>query len=124
MTLLSYKYYEGNDMHYLKIFNAPAFAICTFSGIIAVLCISCVVARVPYLKNMLAYFGKNSLIVMTTHLEYRVVHLAVFICSCLRDNDEFTRFLIFVTLCILEWLICIIVNNTKIRNLYVLPKGK
>lgn len=96
LALLSYKYYEGNDMHYLKISNAPAFVICTFSSVIAVLCISCALANVPYLKHTLSFFGKNSLIVMTTHLEYRVVHLVILICSGFRDNNAFTRFIIFL----------------------------
>lgn len=124
LSLISYIFYDGNDLHNLKIINSFGFMFCTVSSVFAVLFLSCEMTKCKIIKKGFIFFGKNSFIVMTTHLEYKVVGFVVYVFSFFRWNNEFARCGIFVSICILEILICLIVNKTKLRYLYVLPKEK
>ena len=99
-----YQYYIKNNLLYLKIENGLSFIICTVCGGLAVICLSKVLKNISFLK-LFEYCGKNSIIIMTTHLEYRIIDLSIFLVTIIKWS-ALCNLLVFVITLIIELLIC------------------
>ena len=113
-----WRFYIGNDLHLAKITESISYIICTITSVAAVFCFSKVFVHIKCVNEILSYFGKNSFIIMTTHLEYRMVDLSEFIAISLFGTSLLCKLLSLPILCIVEVIICIIVNKTFLKKIF------
>lgn len=121
---LFYPLYSGNDMHYARIINPFGFLLCTCLGSFALFFLARALKESPFagLRRFLQFFGMNSLIVMTTHLEYGIADAAGRLAGAvLPAQDLFMRILTFVLLCTAEAAVCMAVRHTPLRYFYRFP---
>ena len=110
--------YRGNDLHLAKITNGISYIICTYVSIMAVFGISKIVVQFNWLCNAMGYLGKNSIIIMTTHFEYKMVVLSQFISVSLFGPGILCKLVSLPILCLIEVVICFVVNKTFVRKIY------
>ncbi len=112
LTCFLYKYYAGNNLLHLKIKNSAAFIVCTVLGAVAIIFISKLLSRIKFLK-LLEYCGVNSLIIMTTHLEYHIIDLAILIIGMALNISFVSKLLIFIFVVAFELIICFVINKVS-----------
>ena len=116
------------DLHKLKIGSPLIYIVSSVCGLIFVISISLlIVLYMPRVTKMLSYFGKNSLIIMTTHSEYMINSMVYLLIinvleyahlSCnMRCISLISLFLILL----IENAIIYLINNSKLRFLYLIP---
>ena len=123
LYLFLYRFYIGNDLHYAGISCAWGFLSCTICSLYVIFFVSRLIAKVIVISNVFQYFGRNSLMIMTTHLEYNVVTLAEIITVQLGVGALLQQILPFVFLCLLEVLICEAIHHTGLKYVFY-PKRK
>lgn len=124
IDVVCFKFYDGNDLRLARICNPFEYLICSIFGIVAIIFLSCFLQKIyknPII-SFLIYCGKNSLIIMTTHLEYRVVSICIFVVFLFLPNCFITKCLAFLLVCIIEIIICELVNRTFLKKVYFLNK--
>lgn len=110
--------FAGNDMHNAKMVNYLGYYVCSFIGVISVMLFSVWPSRFKPITGLLSFFGKNSLIVMTTHLEYHVVTVSLLISLRLFGSSMVTSTIAFILVCVVEAVVCVIVSRTPINRIY------
>lgn len=115
--------YSGNDLHLAKMINIYGYYVCAFLSVAAVLCFSVGISKLKTFSNILSFAGRNSLIIMTTHLEYPVISSVLF--SFLKQSNNILVIKVgaYFSVCIIEILICIIVNKTLLQGIYIYEKS-
>lgn len=100
------------DFHYIILKNVPMFFICALIGSMAVILISKNLKPIDFIQ----FFGKNSLVIMATHVQCYVLYIAILI--SIQVNKLFTRgksyvfvFSIMVFTMIAETIIVLIINK-------------
>lgn len=68
-----------NDLHLVKIHAPIAYLVGSILGSLAVLIFSFVIEKFKLISKAFSWLGENSLIIMTTHLEYKVVNSAYYL---------------------------------------------
>ena len=124
------KHYAG-DLHKLNIGNPIIYILCSISGISFVFCLSLLISHLSgIVPSTFKFWGKGSLIIMTTHTEYyinSVVYLAVsslLLALNINMGDKLLSGVSLVIIMLVESGIVYIVNNTFLRYLYILPKRR
>ena len=121
-VLLFERCFAGNDMHNAKMVNYFGYYVCSFLGVISVMLFSIWLSQFKPITRLLSFFGKNSLIIMTTHLEYHVVTVSLLISLRLFGAYVVTSIFAFILVCVVEIVICVIVNRTPINCIYQYDK--
>lgn len=122
ISCLLNKYYAGNDLHNLNIKNTAGFIVCTVLGGIAIIFISKVISKIKFFK-LFEYCGINSLIIMTTHLEYHVIDLAILLVGMALPLIWLSKFLIFILVVVIELILCFVINKVPIlRSIFYSKK--
>lgn len=116
--------FAGNHMHNAKMVNSFGYYVCSFLGVISIILLSIWLSQFKSIVKLLSYFGKNSLVIMTTHLEYHVVIVSLSICLYLFGSGLISSILSFALVCFVEMVICCIVNRTPINCIYQYDKLK
>lgn len=130
IDLFCLQFYEG-DLHKLNIGNPFIYLICSFSGIIFVCTISIIIERfLRYIPSILLYFGKNSLIIMTTHTEYYINTITYVGISGLSSvlgfcvSNKLLSGVSLIIIMIIEIGIVYTINHSFLKYLYIMPKRK
>ncbi len=128
VDLWGLNWYEG-DLHKLNIGNSFIYLVCSISGILFVFSLAIIIERcIRFLHPLLLNWGKNSLIIMTTHTEYyinSVVHVAVMAALATLSISIDSKVVSGVSLLLImlvEIGIAYIVNHSFLRYLYSVPK--
>lgn len=101
---------EGVDLHFMLFHNLFYYFVAAFCGSFAVLLFSRLLSLLHFLKpvcRILQYWGKNSLVIMVSHLDFRVlimsIHFAFFMNQYItRAKDYFLYFNIALAVIVLE----------------------
>lgn len=100
------------DTHFLLLKNLPAFYLCACLGSVSLILICKGIGSIPYIE----YFGRNSLIVMATHLQCYILYIGVLF--GVRVNQYVTRaksyvyaFNVVVVTMIIEIIVIEIINR-------------
>lgn len=119
----------SGDLHKLNIGNPIYYIICSISGLVFVGSLSLIIEQYfRRLSSLLQFFGKNSLIIMTTHTEYYINSVAFIALSSLFAMLGFSvgnKILSGLSLCLImliEVFVVFIINNTFLKYLYSVPK--
>lgn len=109
--------YIESDFHLARIGNPLIFILASFSGIVGCFCISVILQKIKYISDFFIWVGRNSIIIMGTHLEYKIVNIAyIASISILRNASHGIKSLfMFIIVILIEWLIVTIVNKTRLR---------
>ena len=109
INLLLYKY-NFVDLHYSIIGNPAIYYLNAICGSLAILIISFFVGK--YAK-IISFFGKNSIVIFTTHLNFSLITLAYKITSLVFSIDNYYVNIIvsFLILMIIETLLVLIINK-------------
>lgn len=128
IDIIFLNHYSG-DLHKLNIGQPIYYLICSISGLLFVsslsLIIECCFRR---LSSLLQFFGKNSLIIMTTHAEYYINSIAFLVLSSIFNMFGFTigdKILSGLSLCmimLIEIVVVCIINNSFLKYIYLIPK--
>jgi len=121
--------YAG-DLHKLNIGNPWIYFICSISGIVFVCTLSMLIGLCFKKSSIFNYWGKNSLIIMTTHTEYYINSIAnlllISMFSQLNiavDNKTLSG-LSLALIMIMEIGIVFLINHSYLRYIYTLPKRR
>ena len=88
----------------------------------AVFCFSYGFKDVVFFDKTLGWFGRNSLIIMTTHLDYRIIIITDKIVSHINIGNRIIKgSIIFLIVILIEIAIVNIVNKTKLKYIYKIP---
>ena len=124
------KYYVG-DLHKLNIGDPLIYILCSVSGLTFICCLSLLISRLSgFVSSTFKFWGKGSLIIMTTHTEYyinSVVYLVVtnlLLALNINMGDKMLSGISLIIIMLLESGIVYIVNNTFLRNLYIFPNKR
>ncbi|MGO4994998.1 hypothetical protein ACTQ5F_08210 [Jeotgalibaca porci] len=112
------KLYIGNDMHFVKISNSIGFIACTLLGTSSILFFAKVLEYSKWPRFVLTYFGRNSLVVMVTHLEYGVMAGALTMALKVSNNATVIKLLAFFLAVFVEYIICLTVNKSTLRKIF------
>lgn len=115
--------YSGNDLHLAKMINMYGYYVCAFLSVAAVLCFSVCISKLKIFSHILSFVGRNSLIIMTTHLEYPVISSVLLSFLKWSNNILVIKVGAYFSVCIIEILICIIVNKTLLQGIYIYEKS-
>lgn len=110
--------YRGNDLHYAKIINFSGYILCSVSGMVGIILISNFLKNFKPFSGLLSYFGENSLVVMTTHFDYRITGLVKTVIIFLPIGLMAKKVVIYLCICLIELFICIVVNHTPLQFIY------
>ncbi|MDO4938551.1 MAG: acyltransferase family protein [Lachnospiraceae bacterium] len=113
-----YPLYDGNNLNCAYIIKPAGFIIGITFGTAAIFGLSKIIKKIPYISSILIYFGINSLIIMTTHLEYGFLNNTVLFTQIVTGNPILQRILPILILCVIEWMICLIVNATPLIKIF------
>lgn len=117
------------DIHKMAIGNPFIYIVCTLTGCTLCLSLALLLDFIPKTSGVLGFYGKNSIIIMTTHLEY-YINYAVFIIlsrfNILNLEPDGILFGIasLILIMAVETVIIFIVSKTPLRFLYKLPVKK
>ena len=116
--------YLESDFHLARIGNFIIFILASFSGIVGCFCISVIFQKIKYISDFFTWVGRNSIIIMGTHLEYKIVNIAyIASISILRNASQGIKSIfMFLIIILVEWLIVTIVNKTRLRYIFYAPK--
>ena len=118
IDIMLFDQYIGNDLHYAKFVNVSGYLICSLTGTGGVLLISSFLKTLRIPSKLLCYLGRNSLIIMTTHFEYKIVNIVKALVVSLPIALFAQKVLLYSGICAVEMLICSIVNRTKLKFLF------
>lgn len=109
INLILYKY-NFVDLHYSIIGNPAIYYLNAICGSLAILIISFLVGK--YVK-IIPFFGKNSIVIFTTHLNFSLITLSSTITSLVFniDNHSVNIIISFFILMIIETLLVLIINK-------------
>ncbi len=113
-------YYTG-DIHKGLVGDPVIYITCTFMGLMFVCSMSILFSKVKILGDVLAYFGRNSLIVMTTHKEWYLTMVANAICLHLSIPYWLNSFISMVFVVTIEIVLIKIAQETKLKYLFYHP---
>ena len=106
------------DLHEV-VFNNVFIYFCTsILGTIGVLSLSIMIERISYLSKVFEEYGKNSLLIMTTHLYFPILDISYRIIGKVTRSDEFYNYLVFVSAICLETVLIKIFPHYKLKNIY------
>lgn len=120
-------FYRG-DLHKLDIGNPFVYFLCSISGITFVFTLSMILNQ--YVKNrpsLIKHWGKNSLIIMTTHSEYFINSISFIAITSLLPlfnitvNSKVITGLSLFVIMIIETGIIYIINHSLLKYLYKAP---
>ncbi len=79
---------KGSELRYMNIENLLIYFMGAILGSMVVLKASRLLSRMPLtvLKKVLEFYGRNSLVVMATHMELRILYLSILIATPLHDR--------------------------------------
>ena len=77
LKLYTSRFNTIEDLNNLNIENPVFFVVNSIIGTVFILCLSAIIAYIPIIKNLFVYCGKNSLIIMITHLDCYVLLIAL-----------------------------------------------
>jgi len=111
------------NLHYAEIYTPIYYFIGTIFGTLAIFNISYGIESIKFLEGPLGWLGRNSIILMTTHVEYKIVYYAYGIVQLLNLNNKIViGILELIVVLIIEIVIVNIVNNTKLKVIYKFPQ--
>lgn len=120
------KYYQG-DLHKLDIDSPVIYILCSLLGIAFVCSLSFIIqSKSSKISKILSFFGKNSLIIMTTHTEYyinSIVYIAILSFTSLFSyslSNLVVSGLSIVLIMLIEIPIIYLVNHTFLKRIYFL----
>lgn len=127
--LLVFNYFVSTkikvDIHYATVYTPIFYLLGTFLGTMGVFNIAYSLENNEFVNKTVGWGGRNSLIIMTTHLEYKVVHLSYRIAKYIPiHNQVLTSLIMLAIILLIEVIIVNTVNNTKLKYLYKMPKIK
>ena len=98
-----YYYFKPEIFYRNNILNANYFLIIStaISGTIGTILISCIISRVKILNTIFVFYGRNSLIILCTHL------YVMKICEIFISN----QFIIFITIILIMIPLCWFINK-------------
>lgn len=116
--------YLKSDFHLARIGNFIIFILASFSGIVGCFCVSVIFQKIKYISDFLTWVGRNSIIIMGTHLEYKIVNVAYIASISILHNvsNRIKSLFMFLIIIFIEWLIVTIVNKTRLRYIFYAPK--
>ncbi len=117
------------DIHKMAIGNPFVYLLCTLAGCTLCLSLALLLDFIPKASNVLGFYGKNSIIIMTTHLEYYINYAVFLLLSRLNILNLNGKGILFGVLSLaliiaVETVIILIVNKTPLRLLYKFPVRK
>ena len=119
---------QGNDLHYAKITNPVLYVFGTLFGTAAVILCAFAVEKVPYLSKGLKWIGVNSIIIMTTHYDFKIVQLVytgLNKAGLHYENHEIIfGICMFAIILSIEVLLVNIIQHTPLQYLFKVPSGK
>jgi len=124
LLILSYFFTSNmkDDFHYVNIEDPIKCFLSTVVGILAIFNIAYGIEHIKFLEYPLGWMGRNSLIIMTTHLETGLILEAYYIIQRLNIHNEMINGILILLLVMLEEIIIVdIYRNTKLKVLYKLP---
>lgn len=100
------------DINFLSFAHFPLFYICAFSGSIGLVLLCKNMKNLP----IISYYGRNSLIVMVTHISFRVLYAAILIAWQIdtvvtRAKSYVFHFNIMIFTCLFEAIMIFIINR-------------
>lgn len=104
----------GVDLRYMNLGNLPLFLTGAVSGTLTVLFISRILETVPVCRPLLGFYGRNSLIIMVTHMDFRVLYCSIGLATLLQqlyDNQTIFCICIVVLVFVIEIPIIWFVNR-------------
>ena len=122
-VMLYNRCFSGNDMHYAKFINVFGYYVCSFLGVASIIFFSIWLTRFRSITKLFSFLGTNSLVIMTTHLEYHVVSVVLFLCTSMIKQIVIVKIVSFLLICIIEVLICFIVDKTPLKGIYKIEKS-
>ena len=124
------RFYRG-DLHKLDIGNPFIYLICSVSGVVFVSTLSLLIEYYStVLSSLLGYWGRSSLIIMTTHAEYFLNSITfvalsgLFSISNISVNEKLLSGLSLLVLLLVETGIVFIVNHSRLIYLYKIPQKR
>lgn len=113
------------NLRFVTINTPTNYLISTILSTLGIIFISFGIRKIKFLSDFLSWLGKNSIIIMTTHLEYKIVFLSYyFINNFHMSNRYMISILMFLIIIIIEMLLIKIINETKLKYLYRFPTFK
>lgn len=110
------------NMHYAEIYTPLYYLIGTLCGTIAIFNISYSIENIEIVNKTLGWLGINSIIIMTTHAEYKILNLAYKIIGYTPIDNVILKEVLMLTSVILAEIIVInVVNKTKLKYIYKFP---
>ncbi len=94
------KYNPGVDLRSVILGKPIWFLLGGVTGTVGVILMCRVISRLPMkpVQCIFEYFGRNSLLIMVTHIEFRVLYLAITLATLLSPVHNNTLFCIFIVL--------------------------
>ena len=83
------------ELHFMYITPLPIYLIGAISGSMTVLFFCKLLQNIPlgFISNILCYYGRNSLIIMVTHLDFRILYISILISQKLLLFEQLDRLL-------------------------------
>lgn len=118
--------YNVNDnLRFVTINHPIRYLFCSCIGALGILNIAYSIENIKYISDFFSWLGRNSIIIMTTHLEYNIVNLGYWFVSLMSiSNTYLFSIIMFIFILIIEAFIICVINNTKLRVLYKFPQSK
>lgn len=117
-NLLFFELYSGNDLHLARITSTVGYLICVPAGTVFVMGLSIIINRIGFFKQVFTYLGKNSLVIMTTHKEYKIVEVSQYLIGTFWGAIVLRKILTFQLLCLIELVICMVVNKSFLKRIF------
>lgn len=119
----------SGDLHKLNIGNPIFYLLCSISGVSLVCSLSIIIEKLcKHLSSFLAFLGKYSLIIMTTHTEYYINSVAFLLvsglcsCFCLSLSNKVISLVSLLVIFAIEFGVIYIVNHSFVKYLYIVPE--
>lgn len=115
------------DLHKMHIPNPLNYIMCTISGSLWACCLSFLLNYFKIASMILAYFGRNSLIIMTTHKEFFIVNIAAIIANSIyiiipSFSFNYAKFLSLIFTIIMEVFIIFLLKKRIHEDLFSMLK--
>lgn len=114
-----------SDLHFLRIRYPIGFLVASSCGCICIVLVAILLSQIKISCKILSYIGKNSLIIMTTHLEYNIIVLSYRIILLFHieiQNNVLRNFEVLIVTIICELVIIKMVKSTPLKHLYNLKR--
>lgn len=116
-------FYVG-DIHKAEVGNPIIFILCVIFGNLFAIDLSILISKIKYLRDIIGFLGRNSLIIMTTHKEFYITTIVYLIFRRLGESSTITSILSFISIIIIEVIIINLIEKCPLKFLYIPPAIK